>query len=81
MQSLDELVKAVCSLESDIIKKRPGIKLVVIDSIAYHFRYVEDEAKVRVQSLKKPKQFTGVSSLCLETWVGLTWIWMFHHVA
>ena len=47
MQSLEELLRAVRNLESDLIRKRSGIKLVVIDSIAYHFRYVEDEAKVR----------------------------------
>ena len=53
LQSLEELVKAVSSLESDIITKRPGIKLVVVDSIAYHFRYVDDEAKVLVHPKKK----------------------------
>ena len=47
-QSLEDLVKVVCSLEDDIIKKRPGIRLVVVDSIAYHFRYLDDEVKVSV---------------------------------
>ena len=47
-QSLEDLVKVVCNLEDDIIKKRPGIRLVVVDSIAYHFRYVDDEVKVSV---------------------------------
>ena len=47
-QSLEDLVKVVCSLEDDIIKKRPGIRLVVVDSIAYHFRYLDDVVKVSV---------------------------------
>lgn len=53
IQSLEDLVKVVCSLEDDIIKKRPGIRLVVVDSIAYHFRYLDDEVKEYAADFKK----------------------------
>jgi RecA/RadA recombinase len=39
--SADELMESVANLERDLLSKRPSIKLVIVDSIAYHFRYLD----------------------------------------